>query len=129
MKYSPFARNIINAADKRFPELIRGRDNSINELVRLLGGDVMYIPKRPGEPDCTFADIQKIESELHWKPTVSFKRGVEIMLSRIEDWKDAPVWEKQTIHEATRDWFKYLHKAIYLHSYYKTILLISCGKR
>ena len=32
---------------------------SINRLVELLGGDITYIPKRPGEPDCTWADISK----------------------------------------------------------------------
>ena len=33
---------------------------SINRLVKLLGGDVAHVPKRPGEPDCTFADISRI---------------------------------------------------------------------
>ena len=38
-----------------------GQTHSINSLVSLLGNNkVLYIPKRPGEPDCTFADISKI---------------------------------------------------------------------
>ena len=37
-----------------------GNPQSINRLVELLGGEVVYVPKRPGEPDCTFADIGKI---------------------------------------------------------------------
>ena len=31
-----------------------GAPQTINRLVELLGGDVVYVPKRPGEPDCTF---------------------------------------------------------------------------
>ena len=38
-----------------------GNHYSINRLVELLGGKITYIPKRPGEPDCTFADITKIK--------------------------------------------------------------------
>ncbi len=37
-----------------------GNPQSINKLVEILGGDVVYIPKRPGEPDCTWANIDKI---------------------------------------------------------------------
>lgn len=87
-----------------------GGTYSINALVKLLGGDVEYIPKRPGEPDCTYADITKITNRLHWKPEVDFKTGVNNILSHIEDWKDAPLWNKKTIADATQDWFKYLSK-------------------
>jgi UDP-glucose 4-epimerase len=81
---------------------------SVNELVRLLGGDVEYIPKRPGEPDCTYADITKISAMLDWTPNVKFETGVKKMLNHIHEWRDAPVWDKETIAEATKDWFKYL---------------------
>ena len=47
-----------------------GNPQSINRLVELLGGEVVYVPKRPGEPDCTLADIAKITTRLGWKPTV-----------------------------------------------------------
>lgn len=85
-----------------------GGHYSVNKLVELLGGDVQYIPKRPGEPDCTFADTRKIEALLGWKPSVSFEQGVQNMLDVIEDWADAPVWDPQSIEAATSDWFKYL---------------------
>jgi UDP-glucose 4-epimerase len=87
-----------------------GSDNtySVNRLVSLLGGDVVYVPQRPGEPDCTFADISKIKRMLGWRPRVSFEEGVRIMLENIELWREAPVWEKSSIAEATRDWFTYL---------------------
>jgi len=85
-----------------------GNHYSVNRLVELLGGDVEFIPKRPGEPDCTFADVGKIEKLLGWKARVSFEGGVSRMLERIEDWKDAPVWNPATINQATATWFRYL---------------------
>jgi UDP-glucose 4-epimerase len=85
-----------------------GDTYSVNRLVELLGGEKIFIPKRPGEPDCTFADIRKIKTALGWTPKVSFEEGVERMLAVINDWKDAPLWDEAKIAEATRDWFKYL---------------------
>jgi UDP-glucose 4-epimerase len=85
-----------------------GGTYSVNHLVSLLGGGVVHIPKRPGEPDCTFADIRKISRMLGWKPRVSFEDGVQIMLQNIDQWRDAPVWGENSIAEATRDWFTYL---------------------
>ena len=85
-----------------------GNTYSINRLVELLGGEVVYIPKRPGEPDCTLADITKINKMLGWEPKVSFERGVEVMLQHIDYWKEAPLWSPETISEATKEWFKYL---------------------
>jgi UDP-glucose 4-epimerase len=85
-----------------------GNTVSVNRLVDLLGGDRIFIPKRPGEPDCTYADISKIQEELNWNPRVSIERGVEILLKNIDAWRAAPVWTPDTIAEATRDWFRYL---------------------
>lgn len=85
-----------------------GHSYSINRLVELLGGPVVYVPKRPGEPDCTFADITRIGREVAWKPKIPLEEGVRRMLAVIEDWRDAPLWDPNTIAEATRDWFKYL---------------------
>jgi UDP-glucose 4-epimerase len=82
-----------------------GRPQSVNRLVELLGGDVTYVPKRPGEPDCTWADITKIQAELGWEPTVSFEDGVAQMLSHIDYWRDAKVWDPAAIAEATKAWF------------------------
>ena len=85
-----------------------GNSYSVNRLVDLLGGERTYIPKRPGEPDCTFADITRIQAELNWRPSVCFEDGVAVMLRNIEGWRDAPVWTTDTIREVTADWFKYL---------------------
>lgn len=81
---------------------------SVNRLVELLGGDVVHIPKRPGEPDCTFADVEKIQRLLGWQTRVSFEEGVRRMLERLEDWRDAPVWDPASISKATSSWFRYL---------------------
>jgi UDP-glucose 4-epimerase len=90
-----------------------GSDNtySVNRLVELLGGDKVHIPKRPGEPDCTYADISKIKRVLGWKPKVRFEDGVATMLKSIDQWGDAPLWTVDKIADATKDWFRYLGDA------------------
>lgn len=87
-----------------------GNTISINKLVQLLGGEKTYIPKRPGEPDCTYADISKIKLELNWAPKISIEEGVKLVLDNIEYWRNAPVWTPDTIANETEDWFKYLGK-------------------
>ena len=87
-----------------------GTNVSVNRLVELLGGEKVYIPKRPGEPDCTFADIHKIQKELGWKPQVTIEKGIEKILQQINYWREAPVWTPDSIADATKDWFKYLGK-------------------
>jgi UDP-glucose 4-epimerase len=82
----------------------------VNLLVKLLGGDAVHIPKRPGEPDRTFADIAKIKDMLKWSPRISFEDGVKIMLDNINYWKSAPLWTSENIADATKDWFKYLSR-------------------
>ncbi|MBI3553547.1 MAG: SDR family oxidoreductase [Elusimicrobia bacterium] len=88
-----------------------GNTYSVNRLVELLGGPVTYIPKRPGEPDCTFADTAKINRALGWKPKVSFEDGVKKMLENIDYWRQAPVWTPQSIEKATKAWFEFLEPA------------------
>ena len=85
-----------------------GGTYSINQLVDLLGGEKIHIPRRPGEPDCTFADISKIKQQLEWSPAVSFEEGVSRVQACIQDWSDAPLWTPASIEVATRDWFRYL---------------------
>lgn len=82
-----------------------GNPQSVNRLVDLLGGEVVHLPKRPGEPDCTWADISKIRRELGWEPQVSFEAGVAEMMSNIDYWREAPVWDAASIEKATSAWF------------------------
>ena len=85
-----------------------GNPQAVNRLVELLGGPVVHIPKRPGEPDCTWADITKIKTELGWTQKVSFEEGVQRILDNIEYWRNAPLWDPTTIAKATRTWFEML---------------------
>jgi UDP-glucose 4-epimerase len=82
-----------------------GNPQSVNRLVELLGGEVVYIPKRPGEPDCTHADIAKITSDLSWRQRVSFEEGVSRILANIDYWREAPLWDPDSIAKATAGWF------------------------
>ena len=68
-----------------------GKTVSVNEIVDLLGGDKIYIPKRPGEPDCTFADVTKIQNLLGWSAQVDIQQGVQKVIENIDYWRDA-VW-------------------------------------
>ena len=86
-----------------------GNPQSVNRLVELLGGTVTYIPKRPGEPDCTWADIAKITSELRWAPKVSFEEGVGRILDNLDYWREAPLWDAASIATATKTWFTYMN--------------------
>ena len=85
-----------------------GNPVSVNYLAKLIGGGIDYIPKRPGEPDITWANIKKIKTHTGWKPNTSFEEGVKFMLSNIHEWKTAPLWNKTKISKATVSWFKYL---------------------
>ncbi len=85
-----------------------GNPQTVNHLVELIGGPVTYIPKRPGEPDATWADISRIISELGWRPRISFEEGVRRMMAEIDVWKDAPLWDTESIAKATKVWFDYL---------------------
>lgn len=87
-----------------------GKPQSVNRLVELLGGEVVHVPKRPGEPDCTWADIGKIRAQLGWEPQISFEQGVATMLQHIDYWRQAPVWDPDSIAVATKTWFAFLNR-------------------
>ena len=86
-----------------------GHPQTVNRLLELLGaGEIVRLPKRPGEPDCTWADITKIRRDLGWKPLVSFEEGVGQMLRNLDYWREAPVWDAASIAGATKNWFTFL---------------------
>jgi UDP-glucose 4-epimerase len=85
-----------------------GKPQSVLTLVELLGGPIVHIPKRPGEPDCTWGDITKAKTLLGWQPQVSFPEGVSQIVTHINMWRDAPVWTPDSIQEATKEWFECL---------------------
>lgn len=97
---SKYINNVYNlGADKPMTVL---------SLAKLLSNKFNFIPKRPGEPDCTWANISKIKKHTGWKPKVSFTDGVKMLLNNIDYWKNAPLWDKKSIKKATKTWFKYL---------------------
>ena len=102
----------MSAISKRKNEVYNlgsGSPKKILDLIKLLGTNkVVKLPKRPGEPDCTWADTKKIKRQINWKPNISFKNGVNEMLLSIDKWKNAPLWNKKNIKKATKTWFKYL---------------------
>jgi len=85
-----------------------GNPQSVNRLVELLGGEVIHIPKRPGEPDATWANPAAIQRDLGWTQKVSFEEGVAMVLANIDYWADAPLWDENSIAEATKPWFSML---------------------
>jgi len=103
---------LVTAAESNLKgEIINiGSDNtySVNLVVELLEGEIVYIPKRPGEPDCTWADISKVKKLLKWSPTVSIEQGIKNLLDNIDYWSEAPVWDPDSISIATKKWFEYL---------------------
>ena len=111
-----FVTDVVNAFVKAAESNITGEifnvgsggTYSVNHLVELLGSAVIHITKRPGEPDCTLADIAKIQGFLGWEPRTSFEEGVRVMLEHIDYWRQAPVLTSERITEATREWFQYL---------------------
>ena len=84
------------------------KPQKINYLVKLIGGKKIYIPNRPGEAFRSWANISKIKNKLGWKPSISFKEGIEDLIDQIDNWKSAPLWDRKSIKKATKNWFKFL---------------------
>ena len=87
-----------------------GREVTVNKIAKLIGGKSVSIPKRPGEPDRSLANIKKIKRDLNWKPKIKLETGIKDLLKNIHYWKDAPVWTPNTIKKVTKKWFKMLGK-------------------
>ncbi len=85
-----------------------GKTVSVNQVVAYLKGKKVFIKKRPGEPDITFAEIKKIKKELKWYPKITITKGINILLESLDYWKKAPVWTPKKITKETKSWFKYL---------------------
>jgi len=55
---------------------------TVNYLAELIGGEVQYLPPRPGDIRHTKADISKARELLDWEPKVSFEEGVK----KVKEW-------------------------------------------
>ncbi len=103
-----FEKAVFSKIKNKIYNIGYGKPKSVNELVSLIGGEKIHIPKRPGEPYITHANISKVSRELKWKPKITLKEGVEEVLKNISYWKNAILWDRRSIKKATKNWFKYL---------------------
>jgi UDP-glucose 4-epimerase len=85
-----------------------GKQTTVNYIANAISKNRVYIPKRPGEPDRSQANIKKAKKLLKWKPIINIDEGIEILLKNIDYWRKAPVWNPESIKKATKIWFKYL---------------------
>jgi len=103
----------LKAADSKIVNEIfnigSGETVSVNKIVELLGGNKVFIKKRPGEPDCTFANVSKVKKLIKWKPKINIKKGIQYLIKDINYWKKAPIWTPKKINKATKLWFKYIN--------------------
>jgi len=103
-----FAKAIFSNLKNEILNVGFGSPKSVNELVKLIGGKKIFIPRRPGEPYITHANISKIRSKLKWKPKISLQDGINDVMANINYWKNSILWSKEKISKATKNWFKYL---------------------
>ena len=85
-----------------------GKEHSVNYIANIISNYQTNIPKRPGEPERSLADISKIKRLTKWTPKIKLKHGVSTLLKDIKKWKDAPVWTPSSIKTETREWFSLL---------------------
>lgn len=86
-----------------------GNPRKVIDLAKMISDkELVFVPKRPGEPDQTFADISKIQKHIGWKPLIDLEQGIARILESSAEWANAPVWTPEKISKATSDWFKYL---------------------
>ncbi|MBI2635387.1 MAG: NAD-dependent epimerase/dehydratase family protein [Parcubacteria group bacterium] len=53
-----------------------GKNYSVNQLAKMIGGLYHYQPARKGESRHTLADISKARELLYWEPTVDLPKGI-----------------------------------------------------
>ena len=87
-----------------------GKEIKVNKIAKLIGGKKIHIPKRPGEPYRSLANISKIKKDLKWKPKIGIEKGVKDLMKNIHYWNNAPIWTPKSIKKATKVWFKLLDK-------------------
>lgn len=57
-----------------------GNNHSINEIAKMVGGEAIHLPARPGEMQDTLADITKAKTLLGWQPEITLEEGVKKLL-------------------------------------------------
>jgi UDP-glucose 4-epimerase len=109
--------DLVNAIDKilkkqntKFFEYNIGYGKTVKviSIAKMISDNIIFIPKRPGEPYITHACTKRFQKEFKWKPKINITNGVNKLLENIDYWKKAPVWTKSSIKKETKSWFKYL---------------------
>ena len=54
-----------------------GEPHSVNELVKLIGGEFEFVDPRPGDPKWTKADTSRAREVLGWEPSIALEDGWE----------------------------------------------------
>ena len=103
-----FAKGLRYNCNEKILNIGTGKPISVNKIVSLLNSKKIHIPKRPGEPHMTCANISLAKRKLGWKPRIKIEKGINLLLKDLNYWKKAPLWTTKRIKIATRDWFKYL---------------------
>lgn len=103
-----FYLSLNNKVNNNIFNIGSGNPRSVNEMVNIIKGKKIYIPKRPGEPDKTHANILKAKKILNWLPRINLEKGLSFIMKDIDYWKRSPLWTPKKIKEATKNWFKYL---------------------
>lgn len=106
------ARAFIKAAELEYRGIFNigsGETFSVRMIADMLGAkNRVYIPKRGGEPICTWAKIAKARTVLKWKPIMEMNKGVDVLKEHLSEYKSAPVWTPDKIEVETKTWHQYL---------------------
>ena len=63
-------------------QLGTGKNHSINELASMFGGEVKYVPSRPGEARDTLADIESSQKTIGWKADRSLEDYIKTWVAK-----------------------------------------------
>ncbi len=56
-----------------------GNPRSVNDIVKLIGGDFVNVPERKGDGRYFEADITKAKQLLGWEPTITLEEGIAML--------------------------------------------------
>jgi len=57
-----------------------GDNHSVNEIAKMMGGETVHIPARPGEMRDTLADTTRAKELLGWQPEITLEEGIKKLL-------------------------------------------------
>ncbi len=57
-----------------------GKNHSVNEIAKMIGGESVHLPARPGEMKDTLADISRAKELLGWQPQITLEEGIKKLL-------------------------------------------------